>query len=153
MTENLFCLSKPFSITVFKYQPNKKLKSIEERRKAFQDKLKNWALYNDVDKKEYPDWLRKDFFEYWTEFANDNGRKMRFEMEKTWNTGRRLATAKKTIYSKDPRWNQQGLISGFKIRSTQGNYSPIDYEKAQENRQEQEIRGNLGSILKSKWDS
>ena len=68
-------------------------KTLEERRAAFKHKLQNWARYNDLEKKEYPAWLRKEFYEYWTELANDNGRKMRFEMEKTWNTGRRLATA------------------------------------------------------------
>lgn len=93
-----------FQILPFKYQPKKKVKSLEERKEAFKLKLRNWARWNDNEFEEYPKWLRKDFYEYWTELANDNGRKMRFEMEKTWNTGRRLATAKRTIYAKDPRW-------------------------------------------------
>lgn len=114
-----------YQIDQFSYQPKKKVKSLEERKEAFKHKLRNWARYNDLEFNEYPKWLRKEFYEYWTELANDNGLKMRFEMEKTWNTGRRLATAKRTIYAKDTRWKtkpkevysprqtKEGQISGF----------------------------------------
>lgn len=38
----------------------------------------------------YPESLKTEFFEYWTE-PNKSGTRMRFELEKTWHTGRRLA--------------------------------------------------------------
>ncbi|NRA93419.1 MAG: hypothetical protein HRU26_12175 [Psychroserpens sp.] len=142
-----------YTIDTFSYKPVKRVKSIEERKKAFQDKLKNWSRYNDIDFKLYPKWLRKDFFEYWTEFANDNGRKMRFEMEKTWNTGRRLATAKKTIYSKDPRWKTD--VKQVYVAPKQKNidYGRIDPEKAKERLREQsksKIMG-AGDRVKRNW--
>jgi len=60
-----------------------KVKNIEEREQIF---FKNLATFKD----KYPDEMLKDFFLYWTE-KNRNGKKMRFEMEKTWDLSRRLA--------------------------------------------------------------
>ena len=52
----------------------------------------------------------QDFISYWTEM-NQNGNKMRFEMEKTWNVERRLARWKKNSYvfsrTKDNKTNEQ----------------------------------------------
>lgn len=44
----------------------------------------------EVDKQPFPEIVRQEFFDYWTE-PNKSGTKMKFEMEKTWHTGRRIA--------------------------------------------------------------
>lgn len=49
----------------------------------------------------YPESLKTEFFEYWTE-PNKSGTKMRFELEKTWHTGRRLARWANSGFKKDP---------------------------------------------------
>lgn len=41
--------------------------------------------------KVYPEDMRQAFISYWTE-PNKSGSKMRFELERTWHTGRRLGT-------------------------------------------------------------
>lgn len=38
----------------------------------------------------YPEEMKTEFFDYWTE-PNKSGTQLRFEMEKTWHLGRRLA--------------------------------------------------------------
>lgn len=138
-----------YQITRYKFIP-KSTNDIEGRKAKFVAKLKAWSAKNDLQKKEYPDWLRKDFFEYWTEFANDNGRKMRFEMEKTWNTGRRLATAKRTVYAKDPRWKESVSI---KIQKPKSNYSDIDYNKFKRRPQNQDHANSIGERLKLKFNA
>ena len=62
-------------------------KGIEDRKHDF-----GLSLIPFVDK--YGKEMVREFFDYWTEH-NDNGRKMRFEMEKIFNVSRRLATWKK----------------------------------------------------------
>lgn len=39
---------------------------------------------------EYSEKMRNDFIDYWTE-KNQSGKKMRFQLEKTWEIKRRLA--------------------------------------------------------------
>lgn len=58
----------------------------------------------EVQALQYPESIKTEFFEYWTE-PNKSGTKMRFEMEKTWHLGRRLA-----------RWAANGFNS---IKNTQ----------------------------------
>lgn len=142
-----------YQIQTFKYVPNKKVKTIEERKEAFRLKLVKW--FNSQPQKvknEFPAWMRKDWFGYWTELANDNGRKMRFEMEKTWNTGRRLSTAKRTIYAKDPRWKTDPSIT-YKPPTIKSNvqYSPIDYTKAKQNANSNEIL-TAGERMRRSWE-
>jgi len=62
-------------------------KTLEERKSDF--KLKVIGMIDVLGRDE-----TKAFFEYWTEH-NENGKKMRFEMEKTFGLSRRLATWKK----------------------------------------------------------
>lgn len=60
---------------------------IESRKILFKKKL--WALFPNEDLN-----LLKEFSDHWTEH-NENGRKMRFEMEKVFNIPKRMATWKK----------------------------------------------------------
>lgn len=44
----------------------------------------------EVEKQPFPESVKDEFFLYWSE-PNKSGTKMKFEMEKTWHTGRRIA--------------------------------------------------------------
>ena len=57
---------------------NKKPLTIEERKLKFAHTLNEFS--NIYDRQ-----LLKDFYEYWTE-TNENGKKLRREMQKTWNS-------------------------------------------------------------------
>ena len=65
---------------------HKKEKSLAERRQAFWNRLVPF-----VQKGIYTREMVTAFYLYWTE-SNENGKKMRFEMEKTYELPRRLAT-------------------------------------------------------------
>lgn len=58
--------------------------SFDERKAAFQKSIEPY-------KGKYSSEMLNEFFPYWTE-PTPNGKKMRFELEKTWEVGRRLAT-------------------------------------------------------------
>ena len=62
----------------------KNVKNIENRKQKFIESLIEY-------KDQYPSHILTQFVNYWTE-ANRSKTKMRFEMEKTWETGRRLGT-------------------------------------------------------------
>jgi hypothetical protein len=59
-------------------------KTLQERQIEFGKKVKSYS-------NKYPSDMLKDFFNYWTE-KNENGKKMRFEMQKVFDIKRRLAT-------------------------------------------------------------
>lgn len=61
---------------------NENINRIKEREEIFKSEVENF--------KNYPSYLLKEFFEYWSE-KNKSGSKMRFELEKTWDLKRRLA--------------------------------------------------------------
>lgn len=52
--------------------------------------LREADFRREIDKYTFPEVIKKEFFDYWTE-PNKSGTKMRFELEKTWHLGRRLA--------------------------------------------------------------
>lgn len=62
-----------------------------------------------IDLSEYqiPGKMVKDFFEYWTEL-NKSCTKMKFELEKTWDTKRRL----KRWYDNNKKWNNGKANNG-----------------------------------------
>lgn len=66
------------------FKPEKK--TILERAEVFKNKI-----LTDENKTKYPENMLKAFINYWTE-SNENGRKMRFEMQKVFDANRRLAT-------------------------------------------------------------
>ncbi len=57
------------------------MKPIELREADFKRSLKEFP---------YPEFMKEEFFNYWSE-PNKSGTKMRYETEKTWHLGRRLA--------------------------------------------------------------
>ena len=57
--------------------------SIEKRKENFLEEIR-------LNASDYPPEMLNQFFAYWTE-KKQNGKKMRFEMEKTWETKKRLA--------------------------------------------------------------
>lgn len=58
--------------------------TIDERRKIFMDNVAKYIP-------EYGKEMLREFFDYWTE-SNENGKKMRFEMQKVFDLKRRLKT-------------------------------------------------------------
>jgi len=65
----------------------KKILSLDERKEAFRLRLVPYVG-------KYGREMMNEFFAYWTE-RSENGKKMRFEMEKVFDVGRRLATWRK----------------------------------------------------------
>lgn len=65
--------------------------------------LREADFKRDVWKYSYPEVIKTEFFDYWTEPDRAAAPKMRFEKEKTWHLGRRLArwaNNSKTVISK-----------------------------------------------------
>ena len=86
-TKNPLCLADSRISDEANASTNKlKLKPLDERRQAFWNRLVPF-----VRQGVYPLEMVKAFYLYWTE-CNENSRKMRFEMEKTYELPRRLAT-------------------------------------------------------------
>jgi len=67
--------------------------SLKERKERFRNLVKAH-----IEKYSYE--MCKEFYDYWTE-KSDNGRKMRFEMEKTFEVKKRLVRWKKNAGVKD----------------------------------------------------
>lgn len=80
------------------------MKPIEMREADFKRDV--WAF-------NYPESLKIEFFDYWTE-PNKSNTKMKFEMEKTWHLGRRIA-----------RWANNGFNS---IKNNNKAFIPVKKE-------------------------
>ena len=91
------------------------LQPIEKRETVFYENL---ACY--VGK--YPKEMIRAFFDYWTE-KNKSGTKMRFELEKTWELGRRLST----WASRDKNFTKNAMDVGCVLNSN--NTSKYDNEE------------------------
>lgn len=81
----------------------------------------------------------REFFDYWTE-TNRSESKMRFELEKTWDTARRLATWAK---------NENKFSNGQKFNSTSNYESATDKRR----REQQEYASRLANELQQKYGS
>ena len=90
-----------------------KRKSLEVRKQEFSTSVK-------VFEKEFSKKLCNDFIAYWTE-KNPSGRKMRFEMQKTFENKRRLTT-----------WNNNNFNNGKKNRFISDD--DYDHQKREERR-------------------
>lgn len=135
-----------YKIEIYSYKPSNN--SLDKRIEKFSAKLKAWTNKNDPNKKKYPSWMRVDFFNYWTALDNDMGTKMKFEKQKSWNTGLRLNTWKKNS-ERDPRWKTQ--VEYSPPQKSNNNYAKIDYHKAQERFKNQENKGgSIGSIIRDR---
>lgn len=77
-------------------KPSNGNSSFDERLSLFTESIRPYVA-------KYGKEMCNDFHAYWTE-ANKSKTKMRFELEKTWDIGRRLATWAK----KDSTWNKAG---------------------------------------------
>ncbi len=72
-----------------------KVKDIKERGKDFYKQLTPYI-------NKYDEFMIQDFFRYWSE-PNKENTKMKYEMEKTWSSGGRLATWKKRQEQFNPK--------------------------------------------------
>ena len=82
--------------------------------------IRRIKFINEMNKEihtKYTKELRRAFFDYWTE-PNKSKTKMRFELEKTWDTGRRLA-----------RWANNSFNKQEDIRSYDGD---VELKKSQQ---------------------
>lgn len=88
-------------------------KNIEDRKHAFGLSLEQF-------KEEYPRKLIADFFDYWTE-GNASKNKMRFELEKTWETPKRLSTwaSRDKDFKKEKQPSNQSITSKMKLTAEQ----------------------------------
>lgn len=84
-------------------------KSLEEFRETF---LKDVNTFSSI----YPSDMLSEFIDYWTE-KNHTGKKMRFQMEKTWDTHKRLARwarNNKTFVGQAQQIKQQETTSQYR---------------------------------------
>lgn len=102
----------------------KKKENIKERENAFKENLFQYCLSRGG---KYEDSMVEAFFLYWSETTQD-GKKMRFELQKTWDTSKRLAT-----------WYKNNSNNG-RFSSTQGQYaSPANRARESYKTLEQDI--------------
>lgn len=85
--------------------------TLKERETAFAETLKEY-------KEKYERQMLLDFFYYWTE-PNKSQTKMKFEMEKTWDTARRLRTWERNNIN----WNKNGSATNRGNNQTGGGTS------------------------------
>ena len=85
--------------------------NIEDRKKKFKIEVCLFARDYDIE-------MLKSFYEYWTE-TSKSGKKMKFEMEKTWETSKRLA-----------RWAKNNSSYGNRTYSQQRTDSPSLFAEA-----------------------
>ena len=73
--------------------PKKKVSlTIEQRKEDFLNDVRKYTS-------DYPSTMLNDFFSFWTE-PNKSGTKMRFELERTWDTKRRLRRWSENTFNK-----------------------------------------------------
>jgi len=65
--------------------------SSTQTKKNIEDRLEKFRLQIEPFREKYSSETLNDFWRYWTE-KNENGKKMRFEMQKVFDVGRRLIT-------------------------------------------------------------
>ena len=104
---------------------HKKEKSLAERRQAFWNRLVPF-----IKKGIYTREMVTAFYLYWTE-SNENGKKMRFEMEKTYELPRRLAT----WHNRDFKATRPDQLRAKHLREQQS----ADYLRHQEEAQQHAI--------------
>tara|TARA_R110002020_G_scaffold43981_5_gene127142 strand:- start:443 stop:1240 length:798 start_codon:yes stop_codon:yes gene_type:complete len=97
-----------------KVKVKEKSKNIDEREKEFMSKCKTLQ-----DKYEFDNVMLMAFVDFWTE-SNEGGKLMRYEMQKTFDIGRRMSKWK----ANDKEWNinspkkKQGFMSKFQKTPT-----------------------------------
>lgn len=91
------------------------------QRESLQERMDKFRQTTNMYKGMYGNEMVDAFFDYWSE-TNDNGNKMRFEKEKTWNLEKRLARWAKNNYGNRNNFSKQ--------REVRGNQSLFQYADA-----------------------
>lgn len=91
------------------------------QRESLQERMDKFRQTTNMYKGMYGNEMVDAFFDYWSE-TNDNGNKMRFEKEKTWNLEKRLARWAKNNYGNRNNFSKQ--------REGRGNQSLFQYADA-----------------------
>ena len=128
--ENIIFDSVAFATEQPKTQPTKK--TIEERKSDFYNEIAQYVGKYDRE-------MLRAFYDYWSE-ENQQHTKMRFEMEKTWSTGGRLATwnrrqltdNKQLNYKNNGTKQQQGLTDEEILSAVAGGFA-LHYGKQTDN--------------------
>lgn len=76
------------------------------QRESLQERMDKFRQTTNMYKGMYGNEMVDAFFDYWSE-TNDNGNKMRFEKEKTWNLEKRLARWEKNNYGNRNNFSKQ----------------------------------------------
>lgn len=153
-----YCKPNPICLSVFTYKAkgnNKQPSTISEQRTYFNKLIINYITNNDPNYQKWPKWFLNEFCSYWNQVPDLATKTMFFLLTKKdrmkWSTGGRLAYCKRTFFARDPRWKTDSKPSGYKVRTTQGNYGDIDYEKAKQN-SISAGRGNIGSVIRKRFE-
>lgn len=76
---------------------------ISFRKDMFMDELRSYLS-------KYSKEMLRDFYDYWTEHK-PNGKKMRFEMQKTWDTSKRLERWSRNSFGKKSKSNIENILT------------------------------------------
>jgi hypothetical protein len=136
-----------YQIQAYSYQPTKKImkKGLPETDQDFKNFV--WSKSkNHLDK--YPLWFQKAFVDYWLTVPDCETKNRYFLLSKAdrkkWSTLGRMATVKRTIYSKDPRWIKK--IEVYTPPKKQSiDYGRIDYEAHKRFSKDQPISEVIGA--------
>lgn len=92
-------------LTITKTIPITKTKTItiENRKNDFMQLLSEYVPI-------YGKEMLREFYDYWTEHK-PNGKKMRFEMQKTWDTSKRLERWSKNSFGKKSKSNIENILT------------------------------------------
>lgn len=106
--------------------------TVEERANTFREKIRE-------NKAEYPNTMLHEFFNYWTEM-NENGKKMRFEMQEVFDVKRRLA-----------KWNSNNKDKSFNKKQPQQEKEQVQpYHKKITHQEFQSSTANAVNALANK---
>lgn len=84
--------------------------STKKNQKSINDRKEDFKKSIDPYREKYESEMLNDFWRYWTE-KNENGKKMRFEMQKVFDVGRRLITWSKNEKNKFNGTGKQTTVS------------------------------------------
>ncbi len=88
--------------------PKRQRKRIEERKESFKERI---LTYSTIYQRE----MLLKFFDYWSEH-NENGKKMRFEMQKTFDVEKRL----RTWHTNQQKWEKEKNVAPKKEKLNAG---------------------------------
>jgi len=95
------------------YNNNIDIKEEDKKEEILKKKEEEFKREVETFSGKYPDWLLKEFISYWTE-PNKSRKKIKYELEKTWDTSRRLANwaNRNKNFNKEPPKKEHSFNDG-----------------------------------------